>query len=183
MMRFLEFIIVVIFFGRCTAFLLSSTHLRVDRLENFLLSAQLAGENQSVLAMLYDCPGLGMMDLDGDGEADGPINMSKNGIEEVDQFQNDPEIDGDSDGRKNKKLDEGGDRPMSKEEKRAAAASDEASVNLHFAMHLYYASPCASRATSAATCPAIIVSFGLSCLASVVPAAVGAGVVLVAATL
>ena len=181
MMRFLEFIIVVIFFGRCTAFLLSSTHLRVDRLENFLLSAQLAGENQSVLAMLYDCPGLGMMDLDGDGEADGPINMSKNGIEEVDQFQNDPEIDGDGDDRKNKKLDEGGDRPMSKEEKRAAAASDEASVNLHFAMHLYYGR--FATITAAATCPAIIVSFGLSCLASVVPAAVGAGVVLVAATL
>jgi hypothetical protein len=56
-----QFVFFVLFFCMCTWHLLCETNLRLDRVEDFLLSLPLGGDNATVVALLFDCPGLGVM--------------------------------------------------------------------------------------------------------------------------
>ena len=157
----MEFILVIVFFGSCTKFLVEKSNLRLDRLEHFLLSAPLAGENKTVLALLFDCPGLGHLDADGDGQPDAPIAMGSTNV------QRGQERNGQVDGFLTEKqmLDERLDRPQTREEIKREVKKDEERVNLHFAMNIYYAR--FGTITAAAVGPIIVAAFGLSCVESV----------------
>jgi hypothetical protein len=68
-------------------------------------------------------------------------------------------------------------RELSELEQQNKEKKDEASVNLHFAMHIYFAEKAVQVA--ALVGPATLWAFGLCAIGSVNPAAVGAGVFLV----
>jgi len=51
-----QFLVILVFFGACSRRVLNHLHLRLDRIEDYLLSLPLAGENQTVVAKLFDCP-------------------------------------------------------------------------------------------------------------------------------
>ena len=51
-----QFVVILVFFGACSWRVLNHLQLRLDRIEDYLLSLPLAGENQTVVAKLFDCP-------------------------------------------------------------------------------------------------------------------------------